>query len=100
MEDVFDALSQQVVGGLFAANAASAEHGDLFVVKAMFVRFPPCGKFTKAGGLRVDGTFERSDGDFVVVAGVNDGDIIATDQVVPVGGLDAVSYTHLRAPRD
>lgn len=73
--DVFEALGEEVGGGLFAANAAGAVHGNFFVFFGVEVIFDVVGKFAEARCLGVEGVFEGTDVDFVVVTGVDEGDV-------------------------
>src|SRR5690606_27231223 len=50
VEHLIDALRQQVIGRFLAADAAGAEHGDAFALKAMGVVLPPCREIAEAAG--------------------------------------------------
>ena len=89
--DIIDPLAHQIIGGFLAPNAACAKHRNAFIVKAVFVLFPPLGEFTKARRFRIDCTLECADGHFVIIARVNDDDILGLDQVIPLGGLDILA---------
>ncbi len=91
MIDIFDPFSEEVICGFLAADTAGAEHRDFLVVKPVFVVLPPRGKFTEGFGFWVDGAVKRADGHFVVVAGVDHGDVVAADQVIPVLGLHVIA---------
>lgn len=96
VEHILDPLAEQVVRGLLAADAAGAEHRHLLVVEAVLVLLPPRWKLAKAAGGRINGTVEGADGHFVIVAGVDDGHILASDQVVPIGGVHIVAHASRR----
>lgn len=91
MVNVFDPLAEKVVGGFLTTDAAGTEHGDFLVVKAVPVFFPPRRELPETGGFRVDGPVECANGNFVIVAGVDDGNIVAGDQIVPVGCVNIVT---------
>ena len=44
-------------------------------MKAVLVGLPPCGKLAKAAGAGIYGTVKGADGDLIIIAGVDDGDI-------------------------
>ena len=88
---LFDTLLAQEVGRFFTADAAGAKHRDAFIVKAIFVLFPPLGKFTELLGLWVYGPFKGADAHFVIVAGINDHNIGCRNQGVPILRFDVMS---------
>ena len=96
MIDILYALAEQIVCRLLAADATRAEHRNLLVVEPVFVGFPPGGEFSEALRARVDRPVKGANGNFVVVAGVDDRDIIAVYQVVPVRGSHIVASTGRR----
>ena len=48
--DFINPFTEQKVGRFFTPNAAGAKHGNLFVVKPMFILSPPLGKFSESFG--------------------------------------------------
>ena len=72
----------------FATNATGAEHRDLGIRFRLQFVFDPCGQFAKACCLRVLGVFESTDGNLVIVAGIDHDDIWLADQRVPVLGVN------------
>ena len=88
MIDLVKAARQQMAGGLFAADAAGAEHRDL----AMPGRIEPLRneilELSEALDLRIDRAFERAYRHLEGVARVNQERVFAPDQGVPFGGFD------------
>ena len=84
VEHIAYALRQQKIGRFLAADTAGAKHGDAFVVKAVFVVFPPLGKLAERFGFRVYRALECADGHLVIVAGVDQHNIGAANKIVPV----------------
>ena len=88
MEDVVDTFSLDETGGLFAADAAGAEHGDFrlsalgFEARAEIAE--PGGELPEAFRLRINRAFKGADGDFVIVAGVDQNGVRIRNQGVPV----------------
>src|SRR3984957_2015313 len=86
--DLGKALREQVARGLFAADAAGAEHRDSTISRRIEVT---CGEFfelPKARDGGIDRAFEGADGDLEGVARVDDNRVRCGNQTVPVFGLD------------
>ena len=90
VEHVLHPLADQVVRRFLTPDTAGAEHRDFLVVEPVLIRLPPGGEFAKALGFRVDGPVECADRDLIVIARVDHGNIVAADQIVPVGGIDVM----------
>lgn len=85
-------FTEQIVGRFFAPNAAGAKHGHPFVVKPVLVLRPPGRELAKRFCLRVNGPLKGADLDLVVIAGVDQHNIVLRDQIVPVFWLDVISH--------
>ena len=88
VEDLLEALAEHVAGGLFATDAAGAEHGDLLVPGRVVMGLDVLGELAERLGLGIDGALEGADGHFVVVARIDQQHLGVGDQGVPVLGLD------------
>lgn len=90
--DVGDAFRLQKGGGLLAADAAGAVHGDLDRTASIHQRpalvAPPVGKVAKAARVRLHRAPEGAHRAFVVVARVDHEGVRVRDQGVPVLGRD------------
>src|SRR5580692_12760990 len=79
--DLGKALREQVARGLFAADAAGAEHRDFTIPRRIEV---PCGEFLELPEARdggIDSAFEGADGDLEGVACVDDNRIAWRNQI-------------------
>src|SRR3984957_12606776 len=86
--DLGKTLREQVARGLFAADAAGAEHRDFTILRRIEVA---CGEFLelpKARDGRIDSAVEGADGDLEGVARVDYNRVRCGNQTVPVFGLD------------
>ena len=84
VEHFINPLTQQIRRGLFAADATGAVHCDLLASIGGLVGVPPVGEFAKTGRAGVDGAFKLTNADLIVVAGVDQDDVVSVDQVVPI----------------
>src|SRR5690606_37463031 len=88
MVHVAHPLGLQEGGGLFAADAAGAVHGDLgrrrAVQQGAALGAEPVGELAEGAGVGLDRAFEGPDLALVVVAGVDDDGVGVRDQGVPV----------------
>ena len=89
MQNLLGPEAEQMAGGLLAADSASAEHGDALAREALLAALPPCRKVAKRRDSRIHRAREAADGDLVVVAHVDDGDVGRGEQIVPLLGIDA-----------
>src|ERR1700722_23355 len=88
MIDLGKALREQVARGLFAADAASAEHRNFTISRRIEV---PCGEFLELPKARdggIDRAFEGADRDLEGVACVDDNRAGCGNQSIPVFRLD------------
>ena len=52
--DFINPFTEQKVGRFFTTNATGAKHGNLFVVKPIFIFSPPLGKFSESFGFGIN----------------------------------------------
>jgi len=92
VEHVLDPLLLEKGRALFAADAASAEHGHLGRLagaqQAFALAPEPVGKFAEADRVRIDRAGESADFHFIIVAGVDHDCVGIGNQRVPVLRLD------------
>ena len=89
--DLGKALLEHVGGGLFAADATGAEHGDFAVFGGVEVLADVVGEIGEGVERGSDGSGEGSEGGFVGVAGVEEEDFGVGEEVVPVLGVDVLA---------
>jgi len=89
--DLGEALLEHVGRGLFAADAAGAEHGDLAVAGGVKVLADVVGEVGEGVEGRGDGAGEGADGGLVGVAGVEEEDCGVGEEGVPVGGVGVLA---------
>jgi hypothetical protein len=88
VEDLGEALLKQEGGGLLAADASGAEHGDLFVGGGVQVLASVSGEVGEGFEAWIDGVAEGSGLGFVGVASVEEEDFRIFDEGVPVAWCD------------
>ena len=93
MIDILIALGAHEGGCLFTANAAGAEHGDGFALVFDPGLLHPARELAEGLGLGIDGSLERADADFIVVAGVDQNRVGIRDQLVPVRRIDIGAHS-------
>ncbi|MNJ39492.1 hypothetical protein D3C77_343660 [compost metagenome] len=90
--DVAHPLGLEEGGGLFAADAAGAVHGDLGrrrpIQQGAALGAEPVGELAEGAGVGLDRALEGADLALVIVAGVDDDGVGIGDQGVPVLGRD------------
>ncbi len=86
--NLVETLLLQVRGRFLAADSTGAKHCDLAVF--LRIQMPPrvLGKIPKRCGIGVERVSEAADRGFVVITGVDQGDLGVADQLVPVGRAD------------
>src|ERR1700733_9834985 len=88
MIDLLEAAREQIGAGLFAADAAGAEHRDLAMSGRIEMTCDKIPELSKAADARVKRAHESAHRDLERVAGVEHQGVRPRDQRVPVGGLD------------
>src|SRR5256886_10453492 len=86
--DLRKTARQQIGAGLFAADAAGAEHRNFAMLRRMEMARGKSPEWPKALDARVDRASECAHRDLERIAGVDQERIRRRDQIVPVGGLD------------
>src|ERR1700722_2155274 len=86
--DLGEAAREQIGAGLFAANAAGAEHRHPAMPGGIEMASDKILELTKAFDAGVDGAFECAQRDLEGVTGIDQHGVRRRDQVVPVGGVD------------
>jgi len=89
--DLGKALLEHVGGGLFAADASGAEHGDFAVAGGVEVFADVVGEVGEGVEGWGDGSGEGADGGFVGVAGVEEEDFGVGEEGVPGMGVDVLA---------
>jgi hypothetical protein len=89
--DLGEALLEHVGRGLFAADAAGAEHGDFAVAGGVEVFADVVGEVGEGVERGSDGAGEGSDGGLVGVTGVEEEDFGVGEEGVPVVGVDVLA---------
>ena len=88
VKHLFKALGQEIGRGLFAANAAGAEHRHFLVAGRVEMGFDIVLEFGEGLGRRIERALKRTQPHFIIITGVEQHHIVALDQPVPVLGLD------------
>ncbi len=94
--DFINPFTEQKVGRFFTTNAASAKHGNLFVVKPMFIFSPPLGKLSESFGFGINRPLKRADADLIVIARINHRNIRCRNQRVPFERINIVTSARAR----
>src|ERR1700738_4915267 len=86
--DLGETARQQIARGLFAANAAGAEHRDPPLLCRIEMAGGKILELRKTFDAGIDRAHETAHRDFECIAGIDQQHVRIRDQVVPVGRLD------------
>lgn len=97
MKDIVKAKAFHKSCCLFAADTASAEHGNLLAFQLISVLLDPIRKLAESLRLRIDRALESADGIFIIVARIDNDRIFVGNQGIPVlrGNIGANAFQRI-----